>query len=196
MPKVVATQAQPDSSTIQVDSNATVNHQTDILNGLGTLVATPNTEIKQTSKQDFGALLLSGNHGGFEVKGSRTVVAASPGAVIRKQIVVSGTAIISDATLVISGNNSTISVLSGGSLILKGCHISKTDNVQTATGSYITVANGGHVACIGCYFHGAQSTGWVIVTGGPANSSGAIGCLNATGRPHGASVLVTGEITV
>ncbi len=184
MTKVVSTQAPYDSDASEIDANATVNHQTEILNGMATIVVMPEQGLNQTSKLDFGALLLAGNHGGFEAKGSRTSVSASPGAVIRKQIIVSGTAIISNATLICSGNTPAVTIRSGGRLVLKNCHISKGDNLHSsATDAYILMETGSYASVVSSVFYGTQSNTGSLVYNQDAVNTGrgsVIGCVNLT----------------
>lgn len=150
----------------------------------------------EEKNRNNGTKLLSGNHGKVSLAKPATTVTSTPDATVIKRTTSESSNIIYGMTYECDGDEPAVRVEAGGSTILIGCHFTKDANTQSASSAYITVANGGHVACVGCYFYNTQAAGSVIATAGPANSSSAVGCFNATGRAHGASVQVVGEVTV
>ena len=145
----------------------------------------------EEKEKNNGTRLLSGNHGKLTNTKPVTTITTSPDAVITDQTKSESSAVVYGATYECNGDTPAVSVKETGRMVFVACHFSKKAGTQTAASSYITVANGGHVACIGCYFHGEQGAGLVIKTAGPANSSSAIGCFNQTSRGHSGSVLVS-----
>lgn len=166
-----------------------------VRDGFGPMVR-PGGALKEAKEQNNGINLSSGDHQALRMSKPGTTVTSAPDAVVRKQMVAESSSVVYGVTYRCDGDAPAVSVPAGGALVLKGCHIFKDDGIQTSSSSYITVGAGGHVSCVGCHFHGVQTLGWVIATGGPAGSSGSTGCFNGTTRPHGASVSVTGEISV
>ena len=154
--------------------------------------------LKETKEKNNGFLLSSGDHVAMRTSKPGTTITSAPDAVVRKQTTSESSSIAYGLTYKCEGDTPAISVPAGGSMVLKGCHFFKEPNIQTATSSYITVANGGHVSAVGCHFHGAQSAGVIISTAGPANSSSAIGCFNGTGLApsHSPNVQTVGEVDV
>lgn len=68
MSTVIATQVNADADLEEIENNATLNQKTEIINALATQIVMPNQVLQQSSTQDFGGLILSGNHGGFQAK--------------------------------------------------------------------------------------------------------------------------------
>ncbi len=184
MSTIVATQVESDASLAEIDENATVNQKTDIINALATDLVMPNQVLQQRRTLDYGGLLLSGSHGGFEAKGSRTTIKGSPGSVVRKQIVVTGNVTLSNLTLVCDGNNPAIVVRNNARLALNNCHIVKADNKQlAATDTYLLMETGSYAAFIGCVFYGNQSNTGALVynqDAGATNRGSVVGCVNLT----------------
>jgi|TARA_R100001163_G_scaffold65349_1_gene62220 hypothetical protein len=184
MSGVVATQVDSDASVEEIDENATANQKTEILNALATEVVMPGQLYRQSSKLDFGGLLMAGSQGGFEVKGTRTTVNGMPGSVVRKQIVVNGTAVLSNMTLVCDGNTPAVVVRDGGRVALKNCHIVKGDNKHSAaTDAYILMETGSYASVVSCVFYGTQSnTGSLVYNQDAVNTNrgSVIGCINLT----------------
>jgi len=180
MSTIVATQVGADASLAEIDENATVNQKTDIINALATDIVMPNQALEQLPKLDYGGLLLSGSHGGFEVKGSRTTINGAPGSVIKKQVRVTGTAILSGLHLLCEGNTPAVLVTESGRLVLTDCHIFKDDNKQAAaTDAYIVVEDGGYLVAQGSIFYGNQSnTGHLVYNYGNVHNAAAIGCID------------------
>lgn len=166
-----------------------------VRDGFGPMVR-PGGALVETKEQNNGINLSSGDHQSLRMSKPGTTVTSAPDAVVRKQMTGESSSVVYGVTYHCDGDTPAVSVPEGGSVVLEGCHFFKDPNTQTANSSYITVANGGHVSCVGCYFHGAQSAGDVIKTAGPANSSSAVGCFNATGQTHSANVQVVGEIAL
>lgn len=166
-----------------------------VRDGFGPMVR-PGGALKEAKEQNNGISLSSGDHQALRMSKPGTTVTSAPDAVVRKQMVAESSSVVYGVTYRCDGDTPAISVPAGGSLVLKGCHIFKDPGIQISSSSYIRVADGGHVSCIGCHFHGVQPLGWVIFTAGIAGSSGATGCFNGTTMPHSPNVLPTGEITV
>ena len=184
MSGVIATEVDPNATAEEISSNATENQKTNIINALATETVMPGQSFLQASSLDFGGLLLSGKQGGFEVKGTRTTVNGMPGAVVRKQIVVDGTAVIANMTIVCDGNNPAVVVRDGGRVALKNCHIVKGDNKQSAaTDAYVLMETGSYASVVSCVFYGTQSnTGSLVYNQDAVNTNrgSVIGCINLT----------------
>ena len=166
-----------------------------IRDGFGPVVR-PAGALKEVKEQNNGFLLSSGDHVVMRTQKPGTTITSAPDAVIRKQTVSESSSIAYGLTYRCDGDTPAVSVPAGGSMVLKGCHFFKEANIQGAASSYITVASGGHVSCIGCHFHGVQAAGNVILTAGPPNSSSAVGCFNGTGQANSGNVQTLGEILV
>ena len=184
MSTVVATQVDADADLAEIDKNATLNQKTDIINALATKIVMPGQVLQQSSVQDFGGLVMSGGHGGFEVKGTRTTVNGMPGTVIKKQIVVTGTAVLSSMTLICEGNTPAVVVRDGGRVALKNCHIVKTDNSHSAaTDTYVLMETGSYASAVSCVFYGTQANTGSLVRNedaGNTNRGSIVGCINLT----------------
>jgi len=153
-----------------------------------------NQFIERTS-EDFGARLGEGERPGFTVKTSRSVTSGVPGTVCNKQIIIDGTAILRNMTLICDGNVPAVLVRATGHAILQGCHIVKTDGLSGAADTYVSVEKGGQLNVVGCMFHGVQSAGFVVSNPAPATVTDVdiTGCVNLTGRPHD-NVTTVGEV--
>jgi len=148
--------------------------------------------FRETKDKNNAATLGSGRHAAITVKKPATSIVASPGAEVRDQIVVEGTAIISGANIICKGDSPGVKVEADGRAILLGCHISKEANTQSATGSYVRVENGGCLSVVGCYFHNIQANGFAIDNAGLIPNASVAGGMRGTGVGHNA-VLVSGE---
>lgn len=167
-----------------------------VRDGFGPMVR-PGGALKETKEQNNGINLTSGDHVKLRMSKPGTTVTSAPDAVVRKQMTGESSSVVYGVTYRCDGDTPAVSVPSGGSVVLKGCHFFKEPGAQKAGSSYITVASGGHVSCVGCYFHGKQSAGDVILAVGAVGSSAAVGCFNATTRTHTAGVVQTvGEIAL
>ena len=184
MKSVVHTPPQAGASRLQIDDKLSVNHQLETINKIATDIVRPGEEMKQTGKLDNGTLMLAGEHGGFEVKGDRSVVHAAPGSTVKKQVVVTGKTMLSGATLSCDGNTPAVLVKDGGRLVMSDCHITKDDNRQAlATDTYISIATGGYATLRGCIFYGSQTdTGALVHNDDPLNPNrvAVVGCMNLT----------------
>lgn len=167
-----------------------------VRDGFGPMVR-PGGALKEIKEQNNGINLTSGDHQALRMSKPGTTVTSAPDAVVRKQMTGESSSVVYGVTYRCDGDTPAVSVPSGGSMVLKGCHFFKEPNTQEAGSSYIVVASGGHVSCVGCYFHGAQSAGEVITAAGAIGSSTAVGCFNATGRAHTWLVVqVVGEVAL
>jgi hypothetical protein len=168
-----------------------------VRDGFGPIVR-PAGALKEVKERNNGLLLSSGDHIAIRTEKPGTTVTSAPDAVVRKAMTAESSSIVYGLTYRSEGNDPAVTVSAGGTLILVGCHFFKDDGAQTAaSGSYVYVELNGHVSCIGCYFHGTQAAGDVIVALGAAPSSVAVGCLNATSRSHtAATVTIIGEVAV
>lgn len=166
-----------------------------VRDGFGPMVR-PGGALKEVKEQNNGINLTSGDHQALRMVKPGTTVTSAPDAVVRRQMTGESSSVVYGVTYRCDGDTPAVSVPAGGSVVLKGCHFFKDANTQAAGSSYITVANGGHVSCVGCHFHGVQAAGNVILTAGPANSSSAVGCFNATGQANSGNVQTIGEIVL
>ena len=156
-----------------------------IIRALGTQVINPGDGIDFKQLDREGIFIPVGEYGGFTASGSRQSAVCAPGAIFDKQIVVSGSAIISGAILNCERNIPAIVVSSSGRLILSGSHISKSDDLQAAgsTNAYILVEAGGFASINGCVFHGDQSDNGSLVYHADAVNTGrvaVVGSMNLT----------------
>ena len=184
MSTVIATQVNADADLEEIENNAKLNQKTEIINALATQIVMPNQVLQQSSTQDFGGLILSGNHGGFQAKGTRTTVNGMPGTVIKKQIGVTGTAVLSNMTRICEGNTPAVLIRDGGRVALKNCHIVKTDNLHSAaTDTYVLMETGSYASVVSCVFYGTQAnTGSLVRNEDAANTNrgSIVGCINLT----------------
>lgn len=184
MSKLVPISPSPSVSTQGLSDNLTQNHTLDSVNRVGYDVIQAGSIIKENKKLDNGVYLLAGDHGGFQVEGSRSAVVAAPGSVVKKQITITGQGIITGVSVVCDGNKPAVVVKSGGRLILKDCHITKVDNLQkVASDSYVLVESGGYATINGCMFHGSQSNiGALVYNDDAINPSrvAVVGAVNLT----------------
>ena len=144
------------------------------------------TAVVEQQKERNGIALGEGTHRGFELEKQLTTLVAAPGSVIETNVRITGTVIISGAILICDGNTPAITVADGATCIIKDSHISKEAGVQSAaTDSYIFVEDGGNAVVMGCVFHGAQTSGYVVYNQSVHhNHVDVTGCANLTGQGH------------
>jgi len=152
-------------------------------------------QVREHKAPDFGGALEGDTRPGFTTTSKRAVIGGVPGTVCTKQVIVKGTAIIRNMTLICDNNTPALLVTETGRCILENCHITKGDGVQAGGGSYISVEAGGLLNIVGCMFHGTQTAGFVASNPAPAliTNVDVTGCVNITGRPHD-NVTVVGEV--
>ena len=162
---------------------------------LGKNQALNGDAIVENQTDDYAVLLGYDERPGFTAKSNRLVYSGVPGTITNKQVVVEGSAIIRNMTMICEGNTPALLVKETGKCILENCHIVKLDNLQTATDSYVSVENAGVLNVVGCMFHGAQTAGFVVSNPAPAPIANVdvTGCVNLTGRLHD-NVTVVGEV--
>ena len=162
---------------------------------IGRFVYLQGDAFIERSTVDFGGVIGEGVRPGFSVITSRSVTSGVPGTVCNKQIVVDGTAILRNMTLICDGNVPAVLVRETGHAILQGCHIVKNTGVSGAADSYVSVEKGGQLNVVACMFHGEQSAGFVVSNPAPAAVTDVdiTGCVNLTSRPHD-NVTTVGEV--
>ncbi len=169
--------------------------QDQLENFLGRYRFQSGDQVQEHQNPDFGAALEGDKRPGFTTTSARAVIGGVPGTVCTKQIVVKGSAIIRNMTLICDNNTAALLVTETGRCVLENCHIVKSDGIQGAADSYVSVANAGLLNVVGCMFHGVQPAGFVISNPVPApvTNVDVTGCVNTTGRPHD-NVTVVGEV--
>ena len=147
----------------------------------------------QTS--DYSIILGFDNRPGFTTATNRAVISGVPGTITDKQIVVAGSAIIRNMTLICDRNTPALLVKETGRCVLENCHIVKSDGLQGAKDSFVIVENAGILNIVGCMFHGVQPAGFVVSNPVPAliTNVDITGCVNLTGQAHD-NVTVVGEV--
>lgn len=162
---------------------------------VGRFVFLRGDQFIERSNQDFGAVIAEGRRPGFALKTDRSVTTGVPGTVVEKQVTIDGSAILRNMTFICEGNTPAIVVAATGNVILDGCHIVKAEGEQSAADdNYVTVEDGGNLNVVGCMFHGAQTTGYVVYNASVHhNHVDVTGCVNRTGAGH-RHVTVVGEV--
>ncbi len=150
-------------------------------------------QYREIENADFGVQMGSGTRPGFTVKADRVSLTGAPGMICISQILIEGTAILRNMTLVCSDNTPAIVIAAGGRCVLQGCHILKASGISAAANNYVEVADGGLLNVVGCMFHGAQSAGHVVTNAGAAANVDITGCVNITGIGHN-NVTTVGEV--
>lgn len=129
-----------------------------IVRALGEGVTTPGDRVEMPQKDHSGLYVSYSENGGFIQSETKSVITAAPGTTFNRQITIKGTVIMTNCFIDCFENEPGIIVEDTGRLILRGCHITKGDNKQTAaTDAYIQVNNGGYLVVSDCVFHGEQS---------------------------------------
>tara|TARA_Y100000592_G_scaffold99549_2_gene175981 strand:- start:2139 stop:2696 length:558 start_codon:yes stop_codon:yes gene_type:complete len=183
------------NATSSIEQREALN-QLDIKDALGSNVIFKEESVQERKNANNSFFLGAGRRTGFSLKEIRGTVYLAPGAVVRSQVVVSGSAIIRGGTFICDGNTPAINVTATGKLILIGASIVKKENEQSAASdSYISVEADGHISAVGCYFYNAQANGFVINNAGAAGNCTATGCLDETSRAHN-NVTVGVEVAV
>ena len=162
---------------------------------LGKNQALNGDAIVENQTNDYAVVLGYGKRPGFTAKANRLVFSGVPGTITNKQIVVEGSAIIRNMTLNFDKNTPALHIKETGRCVLENCHIVKSDGIQGAADSFVTVENAGILNVVGCMFHGVQPAGFVISNPIPApiTNVDVTGCVNLKGRPHD-NVTVVGEV--
>ena len=151
-----------------------------IVRSLGTQVVDPGDGFGFSQEDGEGIFVPFDEYGGFSAAGTRQVVTCAPGTVFSKQIVVSGTLVLSNAILNCKGNTPAVVVQDAGRLILSNCYITKSDNEQTAIDhNYITVETGGYASVNGCVFTGNQSAIGNLVRNEDAVNTGRVAVVGS-----------------
>lgn len=155
-----------------------------IVRALGQGVTTPGERIEMPKDNHSGLFVSFSENAGFTTTETKSVITAAPGTTFTRQIVVSGTLILTGCYLDCFENNAAIVVEDGGRLVLRACHITKKDNVHTAASdTYVQVNTGGYLSVSDCVFHGTQNnTGKLIINDDAANTNRAavLGSMNLT----------------
>lgn len=146
---------------------------------LGPLIGSESA-VKEVKERNNGATLLDGNHIAMTLSKPATTITSVPSAVIKKQTTIDSVSVVYGATYECDGDSSAVNVTATGRAVLVGCHFSKEANTQSATGSYISVEDGGYLSVVGCYFHNAQAAGFTINNAGAAANAVATGNIRET----------------
>jgi hypothetical protein len=155
-----------------------------VVSNLGTEVLNPGQLVKFNRLKGGALYLPAGLYGGAVLGGQQQTIVCAPGVVFSKQVVITGSIEIKNASFACDQNTPAIVVNAGGSLLLANSTVSKGDKLQAAaTDRYITVQTGGYGSFNSCRFFGNQATVGTVITNedaGNPNRVAVSGCLNYT----------------
>lgn len=167
----------------------TVNRQTDqasvnVIRRLGQEVLNPNSQVVTSQNNHVGLYVPYSINNGTSIEQTKATIVCAPGTTFNRQVKITGTAILTNCYIDCFENEPGVVVESGGRLILRASHITKSTNKQTAaTDTYIRVKEGGYLSVSDCVFHGTQNnTGKIIVNDDAVNTGrvAVLGSMNLT----------------